>query len=514
IGDLYLQTKTDALGVGANVLRITRTGTTVDLIRVVATTVDVVGTLTATTAQLSKSAGGEILALNDSGAASAADANAWLVLEYNGTEMGRLGHLSTSSAILTLKNSLNSTVRLTANTANYDFQSNNIVNLGTAAVSMGTLTATTVDTTGRLAVVAAADSSFTGGGSVGVGTAFPQRDLHIEGGVPTIRLSDSNAATDQAVATLIELYRGNLTNRVGFWGMESSGNNVMKLATDYAAGEIALSTGSNVEALRLDSNQAATFSSSVSMGALTATTGTFSGAVGGITTLTATTLAGTLSTAAQTNVTSLGTLANLTVTNPITGSVSGSSGSTTGNASTATLLQNARTINGVSFNGGSNITVTADANTLTNTTLKSTVVTSSLTSVGTLSSLDMGGNIDLNTNNIIAGGAAAFTTITASAALIRGAVDQVLIVSGGNTSTLGGNIAMFGESHASKAKDIEFRDAANIRMKWDQSESEFTVFGQMIMDDGGLATDVAGVVVSASEPVAEDYVDGTIWCKI
>ncbi|KKN09149.1 hypothetical protein LCGC14_1049470, partial [marine sediment metagenome] len=55
-------------------------------------------------------------------------------------------------------------------------------------------------------------------GNVGIGTASPQKDLHIESGVPTIRLSDSNAATDQAVATLIELYRGNLTNRVGFWG--------------------------------------------------------------------------------------------------------------------------------------------------------------------------------------------------------------------------------------------------------------------------------------------------------
>ncbi|KKN35913.1 hypothetical protein LCGC14_0778840 [marine sediment metagenome] len=183
IGDLYLQTKTDALGVGANVLRITRTGTTVDLIRAVATTVDVVGALTATS-----------------------------------------------------------------------------------------LITGTVDTTGRLAVVAAADSSFTGGGSVGVGTASPQRDLHIEGGVPTIRLSDSNAATDQAVATLIELYRGNLTNRVGFWGMASAGNDVMALATDYAAGEIVFSTGSSVEALRLNSSQVAIF-----VAGITATTGTFSG---------------------------------------------------------------------------------------------------------------------------------------------------------------------------------------------------------------------------------------------
>ena len=38
-------------------------------------------------------------------------------------------------------------------------------------------------------------------------------------------------------------------------------------------------------------------------------------------------------------------------------SVSGSSASTTGNAATATILQTARTINGVSFNGSANITV-------------------------------------------------------------------------------------------------------------------------------------------------------------
>lgn len=43
-------------------------------------------------------------------------------------------------------------------------------------------------------------------------------------------------------------------------------------------------------------------------------------------------------------------------------SVTGSSASTTGNAATATTLQTARTINGVSFNGSANITITAAAN--------------------------------------------------------------------------------------------------------------------------------------------------------
>ena len=90
-------------------------------------------------------------------------------------------------------------------------------------------------------------------GDVGIGTSTPQTNLHIESGVPTIRLSDSNAATDQEVAALIEFYRGNLTNRVGFLAMDSFSNDILKLATDYAAGEIAFSTGSSSEAVRIDS---------------------------------------------------------------------------------------------------------------------------------------------------------------------------------------------------------------------------------------------------------------------
>lgn len=91
------------------------------------------------------------------------------------------------------------------------------------------------------------------------------------------------------------------------------------------------------------------------------------------------------------SLTSVGTLTNLTVTNPITGSVTGSSGSTTGNAATATALQTARNINGVSFNGTADITVTAAAGTLTGSTLASGVTDSSLTSLGTLSSLTVSG---------------------------------------------------------------------------------------------------------------------------
>lgn len=57
-----------------------------------------------------------------------------------------------------------------------------------------------------------------------------------------------------------------------------------------------------------------------------------------------------------------------------------------GNAGTATALQTPRTINGVAFDGTSNITVNAAAGGLTGATLNSGVISSSLTSLGTVTS--------------------------------------------------------------------------------------------------------------------------------
>jgi hypothetical protein len=63
-----------------------------------------------------------------------------------------------------------------------------------------------------------------------------------------------------------------------------------------------------------------------------------------------------------------------------------------GTATSATKLTTARNINGVAFDGTKDITITstADAGTLTGTTLKSTVISSSLTSLGTIASLTTG----------------------------------------------------------------------------------------------------------------------------
>jgi uncharacterized protein (TIGR02145 family) len=93
------------------------------------------------------------------------------------------------------------------------------------------------------------------------------------------------------------------------------------------------------------------------------------------------------------SLTSVGTLANLTVTNSIVGSVTGSSGSTTGNAATATKLATPRNINGVAFDGSADITVPAAAGTLSGSTINATVTGSSLTSVGTLTSATASGKV-------------------------------------------------------------------------------------------------------------------------
>ena len=124
------------------------------------------------------------------------------------------------------------------------------------------------------------------------------------------------------------------------------------------------------------------------------------------------TLAGTTlkSTITGSSLTSVGTLSNLTVTNPISGSITGNAATATSatTAGTATKLATARNINGVSFDGGSDITIGADAGTLAGTTLKSTITGSSLTSVGTLSNLTVTNPI----SGSITGNAATATSAT------------------------------------------------------------------------------------------------------
>ena len=97
-----------------------------------------------------------------------------------------------------------------------------------------------------------------------------------------------------------------------------------------------------------------------------------------------------------------------TVVGNVTGNTTGTHtgavvGNVTGNASTATSLAATRTINGVEFNGTADIIVPADAGDLEGITLNSTVINSSLTTVGTLDNLIVDGQVTVN-NGITATG--------------------------------------------------------------------------------------------------------------
>jgi len=117
----------------------------------------------------------------------------------------------------------------------------------------------------------------------------------------------------------------------------------------------------------------------------------------------------------------------------LSGSNTGDQTNITGNAATATKLSTARNINGVAFDGSGDITITstADAGTLTGTTLNSTVTGSSLTSVGTLANLTV-------TNPIagsITGNAATSTTATTAGNIT--ATSNTTLTSLSNLNTVG-----------------------------------------------------------------------------
>ncbi len=94
----------------------------------------------------------------------------------------------------------------------------------------------------------------------------------------------------------------------------------------------------------------------------------------------------------------------------VSGSNTGDQTTVSGNAGTATALQNPRNINGVSFNGTADITVTAAAGTLTGNTLNSGVTVSSLTSVGSLVNGTVVGTLTHNSHGLADSGALTIST--------------------------------------------------------------------------------------------------------
>jgi hypothetical protein len=144
-------------------------------------------------------------------------------------------------------------------------------------------------------------------------------------------------------------------------------------------------------------------------------------------------LANSSTTLGNTTMTLGGTVTSVTGLTSVTST--GFTGALTGNASTATKLAATKNINGVAFDGSADITIAADANTLTGTTLASNVVNSSLTSVGTITTGVWSGT----TISIAKGGTGATTKAAAFDALSPMTTSGDIIY--GNTNGTGTRLA-------------------------------------------------------------------------
>ena len=129
----------------------------------------------------------------------------------------------------------------------------------------------------------------------------------------------------------------------------------------------------------------------------------------------------------------------------LSGTNTGDQTTISGNAGSATILQTARNINGVSFNGSADITVAAAAGTLTGNTLASGVTASSLTSVGTIASL-VATTADINGGTIDGTTIGASTPSTGSFTTLNGAAIQTIesTVTGRFIASLGDARVYFG----------------------------------------------------------------------
>ena len=271
--------------------------------------------------------------------------------------------------------------------------------------SVGTLTSLTVSGT-------AAASSINAGTIGNSGAVFNGASINLTGNasvnaINAFQIGNTNTILEGTIASATPS-QPNITSVGTLTSLTTSGNITAQTANVYAAYTVA-NTGAVAtnffysNGTSIATTIAASAYSNTNAGAyLTVYNGNIKAAY--ITAVqvgnTGTLLTGTLTTNAQPYITSVGTLGSLTVSTTISGSVSGNAGS-------ATQLQNSRNINGVPFNGTSDITITVDANNLTGTTLASGVTASSLTSVGFLDNLSVNGNINtcnsVITNSVTAG---------------------------------------------------------------------------------------------------------------
>lgn len=177
-------------------------------------------------------------------------------------------------------------------------------------------------------------------------------------GVAT-RTGASNPTTSDISDGYTVAWRNTVSGGVGLWGNVGGTMYSIPLlkASDVGTGLLGLSAPATDSFILINDDGTSEYRTAAQLAAdlglaTVATTGKY-------TDLTATPTLGTISSQDSNNVNiSGGSIAGVTFT-----------GDVSGNAGTATKLQTARTINGTSFDGTANITVTASANTLTGTAL-------------------------------------------------------------------------------------------------------------------------------------------------
>jgi hypothetical protein len=172
---------------------------------------------------------------------------------------------------------------------------------------------------------------------------------------------------------------------------------------------------------------------------------------------------------------------------------------TTGNAATATALETGRTINGTSFDGTGNITVTAAAGTVTGSTLNSGVTASSLTSVGTLTSIvianagNIGSASDTDAIAIASDGKVTFTQEVIAPSLdISGDVDVDGTLEADAYTVNGTTLEKYISDTAGISELLEETDGDNIIM--DRSASGTDVGDDILLEsgvDGGKDIDLS-----------------------
>lgn len=201
---------------------------------------------------------------------------------------------------------------------------------------------------------------------------------------------------------------------------------------------------------------------------VTATTGTF------------TNVAGTLSTAAQANITSVGSLTSLDVAGTLTVDTINETTGAAGVTIDSVLLKD----NGVT---ATNLTGTLQTAAQTN-----------ITSVGTLSALTITGLLT----------AGDITMSAASPEILGGDTNGALSISS-NTAALGASMVLYGDTHATRAGDIWFKDDAAIILEYDASATNWDFQANDITTTGDVSGGAGTLTGALTVDTDTLFVDAT-----